>query len=219
MARRSLSDDPPQFCHFYMFGTCLEYITTFNTFEIMLEKPRKLTHDEIASKRIQVDRIPLIDRLPIYGMLDNVRSLYNVGSIFRTSDGALVRRLYLTGYTPRPPRKEIQKTALGATESVPWEHFPKPLEALEAARSEGVKICILEHTTTSIPYYRIRRADFPICLVVGNEITGISREIIEAADMAIEIPMYGMKQSLNAAVAYGIGVFDLVRIWNDSPST
>ena len=81
---------------------------------------RKLTHDEIASKRLSLKAIPDTDRLPIYGLLDNIRSLYNVGSIFRTSDGALIRKLYLCGYTPHPPRKEIDKTALGATKSVPW---------------------------------------------------------------------------------------------------
>jgi tRNA G18 (ribose-2'-O)-methylase SpoU len=185
----------------------------------MAEKTRKLTHDEIAQRRIPRERIALSDRMPIYGMLDNIRSLYNVGSMFRTSDGAMVRRLFLTGYTPRPPRKEIEKTALGATESVPWQYFERPIDAVEAAKSEGAKVCILEHTTTSIPYHHIQRADFPICLVVGNEIAGISPEIIAVADMAIEIPMYGMKQSLNAAVAYGIGVFDLVRIWKHRETT
>ncbi len=153
-----------------------------------------------------------VSRLPIYGLLDNIRSLYNVGSIFRTSDGALVSGLFLCGYTPTPPRKEIEKTALGATETVPWKYFKDANDAALAARESGAKICILEHTTASKPYYEITRMDLPLCLVVGNELTGVSPEIMRMADIAVEIPMYGTKQSLNAAVAYGIALYDLVRI-------
>ena len=173
---------------------------------------RKLTHDEIAQQRIPPQEIAAAERYPIYGMLDNIRSLYNVGSMFRTSDGALLSKLYLTGYTPKPPRREIAKTALGSTESVPWEYFKNPLDAVDALKREGIKVCVLEHTTKSKPYYEITKADFPICLVVGNEITGVSHEVIEAADLAIEIPMFGIKQSLNAAVAYGIALFEIVMI-------
>ncbi|MBI4535066.1 MAG: RNA methyltransferase [Ignavibacteriae bacterium] len=174
---------------------------------------RKLTHEEIAQARTPKELLATVERLPIYGMLDNVRSLYNVGSIFRTSDGALIQGLYLCGFTARPPRKEIEKTALGSTESVPWTYFKDPREAMKKAKSDGAKICILEHTTESRPYFEIRKNDFPLCLVVGNEITGVSSEVIAEADISIEIPMFGMKQSLNAAVAYGIALFELVRIW------
>lgn len=175
---------------------------------------RKLTHDEIASKRLELATIAEAEKLPIFGMLDNVRSLYNIGSMFRTSDGALIRRLFLCGYTPHPPRKEIDKTALGSTKSVAWEYHADPLAAIAGLKSVGVKICVLEQTTGSTPYYNTRREDFPICLVVGNEIAGVSSQIIAMADMAVDIPMYGVKQSLNAAVAYGIALFELVRIWN-----
>jgi tRNA G18 (ribose-2'-O)-methylase SpoU len=174
---------------------------------------RKLTHDEITRLRLtgkEVDRAP---RVPVFGLLDNIRSLYNVGSIFRTSDGVFLSHLYLTGYTPHPPRKEIDKTALGATRSVPWSHHKDPLEAVEAARARGARICVLEHTSDSIPYYHIQRDWFPLCLVVGNELTGVSERIIAAADLAVEIPMRGTKHSLNAAVAFGIAVFDLARIF------
>ena len=159
------------------------------------------------------EAIPDVEKLPIYGLLDNIRSLYNVGSAFRTSDGALVRKLYLCGYTPHPPRKEIDKTALGSTRSVAWEYQVDPLTAMAAVRAAGAKVCVLEQTTRSSPYYTICKEDFPICLVVGNEITGVSPQVIAQADMAIDIPMYGVKQSLNAAVAYGIALFELVRIW------
>jgi 23S rRNA (guanosine2251-2'-O)-methyltransferase len=179
---------------------------------------RKLTHEELSAQRIPHEKAREAPRAPIIGLLDNIRSLYNVGSIFRTSDGASLEALFLTGYTPHPPRKEIAKTALGTTETVPWRHFPRPLDAVEEARRLGAKLCVLEHTTESRPYTSLTQADFPICLVLGNEITGVSPALIETADLALEIPMYGTKQSLNAAVAFGIAVFELVRIWKSGPA-
>ena len=180
---------------------------------------RKLTHDEIALHRISKEHIATTQRLPICALLDNIRSLYNVGSMFRTSDGAMINKLYLAGYTPKPPRKEIDKTALGSTETVPWEYFTKPGEAVRHLKNLGTKVCVLEHTTKSVSYTEVPGNMFPICLVVGNEISGISQEVIEAADLAVEIPMYGMKQSLNAAVAYGIALFELVRILKQQQSS
>jgi tRNA G18 (ribose-2'-O)-methylase SpoU len=175
---------------------------------------RKLTHEELTGLRLNPDRLDQTPRLPVVALLDNVRSLYNVGSVFRTSDGAFVNGLYLCGFTPHPPRREIEKTALGATKSVPWKYFRHASEALAEARAAGMRVLVLEHTTGSMPYDQMTRADFPICLVVGNEITGVSDELIAAADGAIDIPMHGTKQSLNAAVAYGIAVFELRRIWS-----
>jgi tRNA G18 (ribose-2'-O)-methylase SpoU len=180
---------------------------------------RKLNHEEISAHRVPRGEIDTIERLPIFGMLDNVRSLYNVGSIFRTSDGARVSGLFLCGFTPHPPRKEIDKTALGATSTVPWSHFRDPLDGVAEARRKGARICVLEHTTASIPYHEVTADLFPLCIVVGNELTGVSPSVVAAADMAIEIPMYGVKQSLNAAVAYGIAVFDMVRIWRETTKT
>ncbi|MBI4811149.1 MAG: RNA methyltransferase [Ignavibacteriales bacterium] len=150
----------------------------------------------------------------MYGLLDNIRSLYNVGAIFRTADGARISKLFLCGYTPYPPRKEIEKTALGATSTIPWEYFKNPLDAIDLLKSQGIRICVLEHTDKSLPYYSLTKDVFPLCLVVGNEITGVSKEILSQADYAIDIPMYGMKQSLNAAIAFGITTFDCVRILN-----
>ena len=173
---------------------------------------RKLTHDEISARRTPLERILSKERFPIFALVDNVRSLYNVGSIFRSSDGALVRKLYLTGYTPHPPRKEIEKTALGATKTVPWEYHAKPADVLRSLKEKGIKLCVLELTDESRPHYEVEKTDFPLCLAVGNEITGVSPEIIEKADMAIQIPMYGNKQSLNVAVAYGIALYDFLRI-------
>ena len=172
---------------------------------------RKLTHEEIARSRYTLEQLEKENRFPVYCLLDNVRSLYNVGSIFRTADGARIAKLFLCGYTPYPPRKEIGKTALGATKSVPWEYHKDALPLLNHLKSEGVRICLLEHTDKSIPYFELPIDSFPICLIVGNEITGVSKEIIAEADLSVEIPMYGMKQSLNAAVAFGIAVFEFVR--------
>jgi tRNA G18 (ribose-2'-O)-methylase SpoU len=173
---------------------------------------RKLTHEELTSLRRQQSSQAHPGRLPVAALLDNVRSLYNVGSIFRTSDGAFIHHLYLCGFTPAPPRKEIEKTALGAVATVPWSHFKHCLDAVRAARKDGMKVCVLEHTTESIPTYSLQKKDFPLCLVLGNELTGVSSEIIAEADMAVEIPMYGTKQSLNVAVAYGVAIFDFARI-------
>jgi tRNA G18 (ribose-2'-O)-methylase SpoU len=172
----------------------------------------KLTHDEISKNRRKLDEFESVQRNPIYAMADNIRSLYNVGSIFRSSDGALLNTLFLTGYTPHPPRKEIDKTALGSTLTVPWEYHKDPLDAVAKLKDQKVKICVLELTDKSVPYYDLTKEDFPLCLVIGNEISGVSKEIIEKADMGIEIPMYGHKQSLNVAVAYGIVLYDCLRL-------
>jgi 23S rRNA (guanosine2251-2'-O)-methyltransferase len=173
---------------------------------------RKLTHEEIARSRLAPGELTREARFPIALLLDNIRSLYNVGSIFRTADAARVLKIHLCGYTPHPPRREIEKTALGATATVPWEHHTDPLAAVRALKADGMRICILEHTDESRPYTGVAVGEFPICLVVGNEINGVSKELIAEADMALEIPMFGMKQSLNAAVACGIALFELVRV-------
>lgn len=174
---------------------------------------RKLTHDEVARQRLSFEALHNHQRLPVCVLLDNVRSLYNVGSIFRTSDGARIEKLYLCGYTPHPPRKEIEKTALGATRSVPWEYRESGKDLLAELKAKKVKICLLELTTESIPYDALSKNDFPLCLVIGNELTGISKELIDLADLAIEIPLYGIKHSLNVAVAYGIALFELAKTY------
>jgi len=139
---------------------------------------RKLTPIEIERKRHTIEELKTIERHPIYVLLDNIRSVYNVGSIFRTSDAALIKKLYLTGYTPHPPRKDIEKTALGAIESVPWEYHKNPVDIIKELKEKNVKIIALEITDDSIPYYEIKPEDFPLCLVIGNEITGISDEVL-----------------------------------------
>lgn len=174
---------------------------------------RKLTHSEISSRRLSVEDAISAARSPIYGLLENVRSLYNVGSIFRTSDAILLSKLYLTGFTPYPPRPEISKTALGAVESVPWSYHKRPLDALDEIKSMGIKFILLEQTKESIPIWEIPQDIFPACIAVGNEIGGTTGEIVDAADVAVDIPMLGVKHSLNVAVAYGIAVYRLYEMY------
>jgi tRNA G18 (ribose-2'-O)-methylase SpoU len=176
---------------------------------------KKLTHDEISRNRSTVEDIHKVIRLPVSVLLNSIRSSYNVGSIFRTSDGAMIEKLYLCGYTPRPPMKEILKTALGSTESVKWEYRKDPKEIISELKEIGVKICALELTDQSIPYYKSVYMDFPLCLIVGNEITGVSQDLLDLCDFSVEIPQYGIKQSLNVAVAYGIAVFQLRRVFDE----
>jgi len=122
---------------------------------------RKLTHDEISQNRSTLETIENVNKVPVYSVLINIRSNYNVGSIFRTSDGAMIEKLYLCGYTPHPPKKEILKTALGATQSVNWEYMKDPKEVVVELKNKGVKICALEQTDKSIPYYNINEKSFP----------------------------------------------------------
>jgi tRNA G18 (ribose-2'-O)-methylase SpoU len=170
---------------------------------------KKLTHDEISKNRSTLENIDSVNKLPVYVILDSIRSSYNVGSVFRTSDGVMIKKLFLCGYTPHPPKKEILKTALGATESVDWEFVEDAKKVIQRLKSEGIKICALEQTDSSKLHYEVTKSDFPLALIIGNEISGVSQDLIDLCDFAMEIPQYGIKQSLNVAVAYGVAVFRL----------
>ena len=172
---------------------------------------RKLIHAEILERRLTPEQALSALRHPVIGVLENIRSLYNVGACFRTADAMLLERLVLTGYTPTPPRKEIFKTALGATETVPWEHVDNAVEAVDRLRAAGVAVYALEITEHSTPVDRFPEIAYPVALVIGNEIAGVSHEVLERCDGAIEIPMFGVKHSLNVSVAFGIAVWELVR--------
>jgi len=220
---------------------------------------RKLTHDEISANRSSLDQIHAVKKLPVIVLLNSIRSSYNVGSIFRTSDGAMIKKLILCGYTPHPPipikkdypqivissessseksyshnttidsssrqsrefgmttqtgNKDVLKTALGSTQSVEWEYIKSPIEAIKNLKEQGIKICALELTENSRQYSDATQFQFPLCLVVGNEITGVSQEVLDLCDYSIEIPQYGIKQSLNVAVAYGIAIFEMRKIFD-----
>lgn len=171
---------------------------------------RKLSFEELVTARPTPETAKMRPRHPIYGLVDNVRSLHNVGSIFRTADGAGLQKLFLCGITGRPPQNEIHKTALGAEENVAWEYFSDPTEIINQLKANGVQIVVLEHTNQSV-HFQQAEYRFPMCLVVGHEYQGISDEIISLADLAVEIPMYGLKGSLNVGVAFGIAIYEIVR--------
>lgn len=175
---------------------------------------KKLSHEEISENRSTLQTLHKVKRLPVYVILNSIRSNYNVGSIFRTSDGAMIEKLFLCGYTPHPPKKEIMKTALGATESVDWEYIENPKDAIIKLKDKGIKIAALELTDKSFPYYKLDKEIFPLGLIIGNEITGVSQELLDLCDFSIEIPQFGIKQSLNVAVAYGVTIFELREIYD-----
>ena len=149
---------------------------------------------------------------PVILLLHNIRSMWNVGSMFRTADAAGIEKMILCGYTATPPRKEITKTALGAQDTVPREYYADPVDAIAILKKCGVKIYAMEITTGSVPYTAVKPADFPLCLVVGNEVDGIEARVLDCCDDVLEIPQYGIKHSLNVAVAAGVALFEMVRI-------
>lgn len=138
----------------------------------------------------------------------NVRSLWNVGSFFRTADALAVEKIYLTGYTGRPPRKEITKTALGAEDTIPWEHHQDPVPVLKELMKDGWSLIALELTNDAIDLMKFTVPE-KLCLVVGHELTGIPEEILGVCDATVKIPMLGKKESLNVAVAAGIALYHL----------
>jgi 23S rRNA (guanosine2251-2'-O)-methyltransferase len=175
---------------------------------------RKLTHEEILKERLTPEGAILAERNPVSLMLINIRSLYNVGSIFRTADAGLANELILCGYTPKPPRIEISKTSLGAVDSVPWGYFKNPLDAIREQKEKGYKIIALELTDKKRKYNSIEKLEFPVCIVLGNELTGIEDIYLKECDDAIEIPMWGVKHSLNVSVAAGIALMEAVNIYS-----
>jgi tRNA G18 (ribose-2'-O)-methylase SpoU len=148
--------------------------------------------------------------LPVSILLDNVRSLYNVGAFFRTADAAAIEKIYLCGITGRPPKSGITKTALGADETVAWEHAWEPWEALDAMQGRGVEIAAIETSVHAVDLFDWRPR-FPVCVVFGHEVDGIRPEISARCDSHVRIPMLGTKHSLNVATAGGVVVYELLR--------
>lgn len=149
-------------------------------------------------------------RLPVAILLDNVRSLYNVGSFFRTADGAAIEKLYLTGITGRPPKRGITKTALGAEETVAWDHAWEAAPIVEDLRARGYEIAAVETSVRSVDLFDWQPR-FPVCLLFGHEVHGLRPELERLADTHVRIPMLGRKHSLNVASAGGIVVYELLR--------
>ena len=166
---------------------------------------RKLTHEEIVSRQVTKADSP---RLPLCVVLNNIRSLHNVGTIFRTADGAGVEKIWLCGITGYPPQSGIAKTALGAQDHVPWEYREDVLGLLKELKKAGYQTVLLEQMQGSVNH-DVFKAKPPVCLVVGNEVSGIADALQSLSDAAIEIEMNGIKNSLNVAVAFGIAVYQL----------
>ena len=165
---------------------------------------RKLTHEELVHQRLTPDEALQAKRHPIRLILHDIRSLYNVGSIFRTADAFAVEHVYMTGFTPCPPRPEISKTALGAEQVVPYSYHPSTSELLRRLREEGCTIAAAEIAEGSRRAESLTPAEFPLVLILGNELTGVPDELVQLSDLALEIPMYGTKHSLNVSVAAGV---------------
>ena len=169
---------------------------------------RKLILEELKERR---DQKPS-QRMPVALLLEKIRSIHNVGSFFRTADGAGVEKIYLTGYTAVPPRPEISKVALGAEEVVPWEQTIDAAEAARKIKQEGYTLVAVEHTDESRDLYD-GPLPFPCCLVFGHEVEGVSDELIALCDTAIEVPMHGEKESLNVSVCAGVVLFEVRRMF------
>jgi len=165
--------------------------------------------------RLTPDACAASARHPVTLVLHNIRSMWNVGAMFRTADAAGIDEIVITGYTATPPRKEIDKTALGAQETVRWRHFADPLEAILALKMEGKRVFGLEIAENSRSYTSLAASDFPLALIVGNEVEGIGDEQLAHCDGVIEIPQYGVKHSLNVAVAAGVALFECVRAYRE----
>ncbi|MBX2965085.1 MAG: RNA methyltransferase [Cyclobacteriaceae bacterium] len=171
---------------------------------------KKLKLEELG--RISIDQFKEAEKIPLCIVLDNVRSLHNVGSAFRTADAFRIEKIYLTGITGTPPHREIHKTALGATESVDWEYAEKAEDIVQRLKADGYKIIVIEQTDVSTPLQQFAAAkNEKLCLVFGNEINGVTDEVIAQADVALEIPQSGTKHSLNISVCIGIVVWEICR--------
>ena len=173
---------------------------------------KKLSTREIY-RRNQDRQSPLKQHFILW--LHNIRSLHNVGAAFRSADAFGVKELWLSGYTPVPPRPEITKTAIGAEENVQWKSFTDEEEPIQWLKENGYTLCGLEQTDSSILLNNLKPESKKICLVLGNEVTGIDETILPMLDIAVEIPQFGSKHSLNVSVAAGVALYGFYEKLND----
>ena len=172
----------------------------------------KLQMEEL--NRVSIEEFKQCTKIPVIVILDNVRSAQNVGSVFRTSDAFLIEKIYLCGITCKPPHKEIHKTALGAQNSIDWEFYEQGLDAVENAKKQGFTIISIEQVTNStfLQNFTIDTAQ-KYALVFGNEVFGVSDEILAVSDSCIEIPQFGTKHSCNVSVSCGIVLWDFAKAY------
>ena len=172
---------------------------------------RKLKNSEL--NRLSVEEFKEIEKLPIIIVLDNIRSLNNIGSVFRTADAFLLEKIYLCGITAQPPHRDIHKTALGATESVDWEHIDNTLECVTKLQAEGYHCLAIEQANNSVMLNDFDQSShLKIAVVFGNEVKGVQQSVIDKCDNCIEIPQLGTKHSLNISVSAGIVLWELFRV-------
>ena len=165
--------------------------------------------DELA--RMSPDEMKQAPKHPIIVILDEVRSMHNVGSAFRTCDAFAIEAIYLCGYTPVPPHRDIHKTALGATDTVAWQHFATTMEAVTAARNAGCKVMAVEQAHNATMLNELHWTGERTALVFGNEVTGVQDDVLRTADGCIEIPQWGSKHSLNISVSLGVVLWEMIR--------
>ena len=158
------------------------------------------------------------EKMPLVVVLDNIRSMHNVGSVFRTADAFLVEKMILCGYTPRPPHRDIHKTALGATDTVAWEHAETTVQAVLSLKQAGYRIFAVEQAENSVLLHSFPAGpNEKYAIVFGNEVAGVDEQVLPLCDGCIEIPQLGMKHSLNVSVAAGIVLWEMVRSWLSIP--
>lgn len=156
------------------------------------------------------ERYDALTEIPVSLLLDDVRSMYNVGAFFRTADAAAVEHIYLCGITPQPTQPGVAKTALGAEDAVPWSHAPHPLALLAELRASGHQLVALETNAHAVDLFDWK-PQFPLCVLFGNEVDGLKAELLAACDVCVRIPMLGLKHSLNVATAGGVVMYELLR--------
>jgi 23S rRNA (guanosine2251-2'-O)-methyltransferase len=171
---------------------------------------QKLSMDDL--NRLSTQEFKAVEKTPVIAVLENIRSAYNVGSVFRTADAFLLEAIYITGYTCIPPHKEIKKTALGAEETVAWKHFENAAKAIEELRNNGYKVFAVEQVVNSLMLQEVSfTSTEKIAVVFGNEVSGVELDTIKLCDGCIEIPQFGTKHSLNIATAAGVVLWEIVR--------
>lgn len=171
---------------------------------------RKLKNSELG--RLNVEDFKKSDKIPLIVILDNIRSLNNIGSVFRTSDAFLIEKIYLCGITAQPPHKEIHKTALGATESVAWEYVEDTLSLVQKLKEDNVLVASIEQAENSTMLQDFTlEANQKYAIVMGNEVKGVQQEVVSASNYCIEIPQFGTKHSLNISVSCGVVLWDLFK--------
>jgi len=169
---------------------------------------RKLKNSELD--RLSVEEFKNSDKTPIIIILDNIRSLNNIGSVFRTSDAFLIEKIYLCGITATPPHNDIRKTALGSTESVVWEYIENTLELIKKLKIKKIKICSIEQAENAILLNDFKpEKNTTYALVFGNEVKGVQQEVVSVSDVVLEIPQFGTKHSLNISVSCGVVIWDV----------